>query len=126
MASEASCSHLSPIMMEATKDDKFEKYDVFLSHRGPDTKTGFVGFLYKDLKRHGLQPYLDCKSILTGEGCWESIKDAIKNTPIAVVVFSERLCRVRVVFEGTTCHVGGSFMQEDSPNILPCDALGFA
>ena len=49
-----------------------------------------MGFLYEDLKKHGLQPYLDCKSIRTGEECWESIEDAIKNTPIAVVVFSER------------------------------------
>jgi len=58
-----------------------------LSHRGPDTKTGFVGFLYEDLKKHGLQPYLDRKCIRPGEECWESIEDAIKNTPIDVVVF---------------------------------------
>jgi hypothetical protein len=49
-----------------------------------------VGFLYEDLKKHGLQPYLDRRSIRHGEECWESIEDAIKNTPIAVVVFSKR------------------------------------
>jgi hypothetical protein len=46
--------------------------------------------LYEGLKNHGLQPYLDCKSIRIGEDCWKSIEDGIKNTPIAVVVFSER------------------------------------
>ena len=49
-----------------------------------------MGYLYEDLKRQGLQPYLDCKSICIGEECWNSIEDGIKNTPIAVVVFSER------------------------------------
>ena len=49
-----------------------------------------MGFLYEDLNRHGLQPYLDCKSIRIGEECWKSIEDGIKNTSIAVVVFSER------------------------------------
>jgi hypothetical protein len=90
--------------------DVFETYDVFLSHRGPDTKTGFVGFLYEDLKKHGIQPYLDCKSICIGEECWESIEDGIKNTPIAVVVFSERyaesewcLKELNVMLEAHSC-----------------------
>ena len=49
-----------------------------------------MGFLYEDLKRHGLQPYLDCQCIPIGEDCWKSIEDGIKNSPIAVVVFSEK------------------------------------
>ena len=49
-----------------------------------------MGYLYRDLKAAGLQPFLDCKSIDMGEDSWECIEHAIKKTPIAVVVFSER------------------------------------
>jgi leucine-rich repeat protein SHOC2 len=70
--------------------DKLGSYDVFISHRGPDTKTGFVSFLEKDLRAAGLQAFLDCKSINVVEDSWESIEHAIKKTPIAVVIFSER------------------------------------
>ncbi|KAG0588049.1 hypothetical protein KC19_2G211700 [Ceratodon purpureus] len=69
--------------------DGFANYDVFISHRGPDTKTGFVSFLHRDLEAAGLLAFLDCKSIDMGEDSWECIEDAIRKTPIAVVVFSE-------------------------------------
>ena len=69
-----------------------------------------MGFLYEDLKRHGLQPYLDRKSIRIGEECWKSIEDGIKNTTIAVVVFSERyaesewcLKELHVMLEALSC-----------------------
>ena len=63
---------------------------MFLSHRGPDTKAGFVGFLKKALEQKGLLAYLDYYAIPFGEDCWKSIEDGIKNSPIVVVVFSER------------------------------------
>ena len=85
---------------------------MFLSHRGPDTKARFVGFLNEDLKRKGLQPYLDCKSIRHGEDCWKSIEDAINNTSIAVVVFSESyaesewcLKELHVMLKARSCEI---------------------
>ncbi|KAG0619371.1 hypothetical protein M758_4G134900 [Ceratodon purpureus] len=75
--------------MENSNADGFANYDVFISHRGPDTKTGFVSFLHRDLEAAGLLPFLDCKSIDIGEDSWECIEHAIRKTPIAVVVFSE-------------------------------------
>ncbi|KAG0588047.1 hypothetical protein KC19_2G211500 [Ceratodon purpureus] len=75
--------------MENSNADGFANYDVFISHRGPDTKTGFVSFLHRDLEAAGLLAFLDCKSIDMGEDSWECIEDAIRKTPIAVVVFSE-------------------------------------
>ena len=69
-----------------------------------------MGFLYKDLENHGLKPYLDRECIHPGEECWESIEDAIKNTSIAVVVFSERyaesewcLKELHVMLEAHSC-----------------------
>ena len=70
--------------------DEFEDYDVFISHRGPDTKTGFVGFLYDGLGYAGLRPFLDCVSIDKGQDSWTCIEHAIKRTPIAIIIFSEK------------------------------------
>ncbi|KAG0619275.1 hypothetical protein M758_4G128200 [Ceratodon purpureus] len=91
MESDVSLSNrLRPMEgMENTNADGFANYDVFISHRGPDTKTGFVSFLHRDLEAAGLLPFLDCKSIDIGEDSWECIEHAIKKTPISVVVFSE-------------------------------------
>lgn len=47
--------------------DTFANYDVFISHRGPNTKTGFVSYFYEALKANGLQTFLDCESIDKGE-----------------------------------------------------------
>ncbi|KAG0556358.1 hypothetical protein KC19_11G047400 [Ceratodon purpureus] len=75
--------------IESSNADGLANYDVFISHRGPDTKTGFVSFLHRDLEAAGLLPFLDCKSIDIGDDSWECIEHAIRITPIAVVVFSE-------------------------------------
>lgn len=37
--------------------DYSKKYDVFLSHTGPDTKNDFVSFLEKALEDAGVQPF---------------------------------------------------------------------
>ena len=76
-------------LMSSCGADGFEKYDVFLSHRGPNTKRGFVGFLSKGLKDAGLRPFLDCEAIDKGQHGWTRIDHAIKTTPVAVVIFSE-------------------------------------
>ena len=49
-----------------------------------------MSFLEKDLSAAGLRAFLDCKSIDMGEDSWECIEHAIKRSPVAVVVFSER------------------------------------
>ncbi|CAN1160452.1 Disease resistance protein Roq1 [Linum perenne] len=40
-------------------------YDVFLSFRGADTRTGFSGHLYSALLRDGIHPFLDDKEMET-------------------------------------------------------------
>ena len=82
-----------------------------------------MGFLYEDLKRHGLQLYIDCKAIPFGEDCWKSIEDGIKNSPIVVVVFSERyaeskwcLKELHVMLEAHSCKILPIFY-----NVTPWD-----
>ncbi|KAG0626223.1 hypothetical protein M758_2G112100 [Ceratodon purpureus] len=82
-------SDVRPFKGSRMTEDEFGNYDVFMSHRGPDTKTGFVGFLYEGLEAAGLRPFLDCESIDKGQTSWACIEHAIKTTPIALVIFSE-------------------------------------
>ena len=37
------------------------KYDVFLSFRGQDTRTGFTTYLYKALEQKGINTFMDDK-----------------------------------------------------------------
>lgn len=37
------------------------KYDVFLSFRGDDTRTGFTTYLYKALEQKGINTFMDDK-----------------------------------------------------------------
>ncbi|KAG0623635.1 hypothetical protein M758_3G189800 [Ceratodon purpureus] len=82
-------SDVRPLKRLRVAEDEFETYDVFLSHRGPDTKTGFVSYLYDALKAAGLRPFLDCKSIDKGQPSWNCIEHAIRTAPVALVIFSE-------------------------------------
>ncbi|KAG0605223.1 hypothetical protein M758_9G041100 [Ceratodon purpureus] len=85
----AMASDVKPAKRLRMTEVGFEEYDVFLCHRGPDTKIAFVSFLYDRLKAAGLRPFLDCKSIGKGQHSQAWIDSAVKTTPIALVIFSE-------------------------------------
>jgi len=87
------CGDLCSRLIIGCGVDEFGNYDVFISHKGLDTKMGFVGFLYDALKRVGLYPFLDCKSIAKGQDSWKCIDHAIKSTPLALVIFSENFAQ---------------------------------
>ncbi|KAF3952541.1 hypothetical protein CMV_021913 [Castanea mollissima] len=63
-------------------------YDVFLSFRGEDTREGFTSHLYKALCDKGFYTFIDDK-LRRGEEISEELIQAIKNSSILVIVFSE-------------------------------------
>ncbi|XP_050279855.1 disease resistance protein RUN1-like [Quercus robur] len=63
-------------------------YDVFLSFRGEDTREGFTSHLYKALCDKGCYTFIDDK-LRRGEEISEELIQAIKNSSILVIVFSE-------------------------------------
>ncbi|XP_050279851.1 disease resistance protein RUN1-like isoform X2 [Quercus robur] len=63
-------------------------YDVFLSFRGEDTREGFTSHLYKALCAKGFHTFIDDK-LRRGEEISEELIQAIKNSSILVIVFSE-------------------------------------
>jgi hypothetical protein len=69
-----------------------EPSDVFLNHRSTDTKKTVATHLYDNLKRHGINPFLDEKSMKPGDKLFEKINNGIMECKIGVAVFSPRYC----------------------------------
>ena len=65
------------------------EYAVFLSFRGEDTREGFTSYLYKALCNKGINTFIDDIDLPRGEEISEKLIQAIKNSSILVIVFSE-------------------------------------
>ena len=65
------------------------EYAVFLSFRGEDTREGFTSYLYKALCNKGINTFIDDIDLPKGEEISEKLIQAIKNSSILVIVFSE-------------------------------------
>ncbi|KAJ8761567.1 hypothetical protein K2173_004343 [Erythroxylum novogranatense] len=66
--------------------------DIFINHRGIDTKRTISGLLYDHLFRLGLRPFLDSKNLQPGDGLFDNINKAIHDCKVGVAVFSPRYC----------------------------------
>ncbi|XP_061350461.1 disease resistance protein RUN1-like [Gastrolobium bilobum] len=63
-------------------------YDVFLSFRGEDTRSGFISHLHNDLSRCGIHTYID-NNLEKGTELGPELLRAIEGSHICIVVFSE-------------------------------------
>ncbi|XP_031257762.1 TMV resistance protein N [Pistacia vera] len=66
--------------------------DVFINHRGTDTKRTISGLLYDHLLRLRLNPFLDSKNMKPGDRLFDKIDTAIRHSKVGVAVFSPRYC----------------------------------
>ncbi|KAM7249757.1 hypothetical protein ACFE04_020480 [Oxalis oulophora] len=66
--------------------------DVFINHRGNDTKRTVAGLLYSDLSQLGIKSFLDCKNMKAGDRLFDKINRGIRDCKIGVAVFSPRYC----------------------------------
>lgn len=64
-------------------------YDVFISHRGPDSKKTLASHLYYRLVERRLRPFLDREVLQKGQELEIQIKKAIANASVHIVIFSE-------------------------------------
>ncbi|KAL7588033.1 hypothetical protein Lser_V15G37468 [Lactuca serriola] len=87
MASSSSSSSFSP--SAPVFSSKSWKYDVFLSFRGEDTRKTFVDHLYTALEQQGIYTYKDDETLPRGESIGPSLMNAIEESQIAVIIFSE-------------------------------------
>ncbi|CAE5960071.1 unnamed protein product [Arabidopsis arenosa] len=67
-------------------------HDVFINHRGSDTKRTIATLLYDNLKSRNLRPFLDCKNMKPGDKLFDHINSAILTSRVAVTVFSPNYC----------------------------------
>ncbi|XP_071904259.1 probable 2' cyclic ADP-D-ribose synthase BdTIR [Coffea arabica] len=67
--------------------------DVFINHRGVDTKKTIASLLYDHLVRLRRRPFLDNKNMKPGDKLFEKIDTAIKGCKIGVAVFSPTYCQ---------------------------------
>lgn len=69
------------------------KYDVFINHRGVDTKHNVARLLYdriEHLSGGRVRSFLDNKSMRPGDRLGESIDEGIRQCKVAVAIFSKR------------------------------------
>ncbi|KFK41716.1 hypothetical protein AALP_AA2G164100 [Arabis alpina] len=65
-----------------------QKFDVFLSFRGADTRKNFVSFLYKELVSKRIRTFKDDKELERGRPISPELLQAIKGSRFAIVVVS--------------------------------------
>ncbi|CDO99594.1 unnamed protein product [Coffea canephora] len=76
-----------------TPNQRQKPCDVFINHRGIDTKKNVAGLLYDHLKRLGVSPFLDSKNMKPGDKLFEKIDVGIHQCKVAVAVFSPNYCK---------------------------------
>nr|WIL60024.1 nodulation protein [Melilotus officinalis] len=77
-----------PSSSSSSSSDGF-KFDVFISFRGPDTRYGFTGNLYKALCNKGIYTFIDDEELQRGDEITPSLLKSIEDSRIAVIVFSK-------------------------------------
>ncbi|XP_057829766.1 disease resistance protein L6 [Cryptomeria japonica] len=65
------------------------RYDVFLSFRGPDVRKTLVDHLYEALTQAGLNVFLDTDKLEKGEIIGLSLDSAIESSAIRIPIFSK-------------------------------------
>ncbi|XP_048319315.2 disease resistance protein RPV1-like [Ziziphus jujuba] len=83
MASSSSSSSLSSVVSLQ------EKYDVFLSFRGEDTRKGFASYLYAALSAKQILTFMDDRELERGDEISPTLRKAIEESKISVIIFSE-------------------------------------
>ncbi|XP_009611643.1 probable 2' cyclic ADP-D-ribose synthase BdTIR [Nicotiana tomentosiformis] len=66
--------------------------EVFINHRGNDTKRTISSLLYDHLTRLRIRSFLDNKNMKPGDKLFEKIDSAIKECKVGIAVFSPRYC----------------------------------
>ncbi|PWA69411.1 disease resistance protein (TIR-NBS-LRR class) family [Artemisia annua] len=89
---ESSSNSSEPKVMVSTPTSCIQtsfKYDVFLSFRGADIRTNFLGHLYEALKKKGIATFKDDVGICKGNTIFDELIKAIEDSRFYIIVFSK-------------------------------------
>ncbi|KAF4363828.1 hypothetical protein F8388_000493 [Cannabis sativa] len=91
--------------------------DIFINHRGIDTKKTAAGLLHYHLSGLGFSPFLDSKNMKPGDSLYDKINAGIRSCKIGVAVFSPRYC------DSPFCLHELSLLMETKKRVIPvfCD-----
>ncbi|KAG0601555.1 hypothetical protein M758_11G121100 [Ceratodon purpureus] len=95
------------------------KYDIFINHRGPDTKLNFVTFLEDDLKEKHYSPFVDM-SLKEGEATFEEIKKAIQTTRVHLAIFSPGYAESKFCLEELVDMLECREKNPETVTFIPC------
>ncbi|PKI56306.1 hypothetical protein CRG98_023325 [Punica granatum] len=89
------------------------QYDVFINHRGIDTKRNMASLLYHQLSRLNARPFLDKNTMKPGDNLFKGIENAIRDCKVGVAVFSPHYG------ESYYCLLELALMMEYKKKIIP-------
>ncbi|XP_048141262.1 protein SUPPRESSOR OF npr1-1, CONSTITUTIVE 1-like isoform X2 [Rhodamnia argentea] len=95
------------------------EYQVFLSFRGPDTRTGFTDVLFHSLTSAGIRVFRDDEELRVGERIDGSLWRAIDNSRIYIPIFSRTYASSQWCLRELTQIVVNTFKSEGTKEILP-------
>ena len=81
--------------MASSSSTSVERYDVFISFRGTDTRWGFISFLCDALRDKGIKAFIDSDDLKKGDEISPVLLEAIKASAISIIVFSENYAQSR-------------------------------
>ncbi|KAH9782048.1 Disease resistance-like protein DSC1 [Citrus sinensis] len=77
------------VMAPPSSSRNSNKYDVFLSFRGEDTRDNFTSHLYSALWHNNIETFID-NDLKRGDEISQSLLDTIEASAISIIIFSER------------------------------------
>ncbi|KAL5054275.1 hypothetical protein RYX36_034957 [Vicia faba] len=87
--------------------------DVFINHRGIDTKRNLAGLLYDRLTKMGVKSFLDSKNMKPGDRLFDHIDRGILGCKVGVAVFSPTYC------DSYFCLHELSLLMESKKKVIP-------
>ncbi|XP_017432943.1 disease resistance protein Roq1 isoform X2 [Vigna angularis] len=77
------------VQYTASSSHAINRYDVFVSFRGEDTRNNFTGFLFQALRRKAIYAFKDDEDLKKGESIAPELLHAIQSSRLFIVVFSK-------------------------------------
>ena len=88
-------------------------YDIFINHRGPDSKKTLATHMYDRLSKHDLRVFLDQRELQEGDPFPSQIEGAIRTASVHIAIFSPRYA------ESIWCLKELVLMLESNKTIIP-------
>ncbi|XP_048140797.1 disease resistance protein L6-like [Rhodamnia argentea] len=95
------------------------EYQVFLSFRGPDTRTGFTDVLYHSLTDAGIHVFQDDEELRVGERIDGSLLQAIDDSRIYIPIFSQTYASSQWCLRELAHIMANTSKSEGNKKVLP-------